>query len=68
VDAFRPAVSLFGFERPPSKFQPSLIEEVAQLVYARHPDQHRSGIRHESEAFFALTFRVFGLFALRNVA
>src|SRR5204863_6979618 len=49
-------------------FEPGLIEESAQSVRVRHPEQHRRGVGHVLEAELGFVRLLLGILALRDVA
>src|SRR5581483_6391646 len=57
VHAFRPAVPVFLLDRAAGEREPRLIEEVAERVSARHPQQDRRAVRHDPEALLDLLAR-----------
>src|SRR6185312_8816911 len=67
VHILGPAVAHFLLHCAPNKVQPAFIEVVAQLVYTREPDHHRSGVSNSPELLFAFAQSLLSLFALRDV-
>ena len=55
VDSFRPTTPEFLFHSSAGECEPGFIEEGAQLVFARHPDQNRRSIRHCLKTFLAFS-------------
>jgi hypothetical protein len=49
VDPFRPPVAHLLLHRAPREREPGLVEPVAKLVGARHPDEDRRAVRHGPE-------------------
>src|SRR5439155_25042589 len=68
MHAFGPAVSHFLLYRATGKFQPWFVEEGAELVQARHPDQHRRGVGHGTKTNLALQQRLFSQLAPSDIA
>src|SRR5438128_627868 len=68
MHAFGPAISHFLFYRATSKFQPWFVEEGAELVQARHPDQHRRRVGHGTKTNLALQQRCFSQLAPSDIA
>src|SRR3974377_2243157 len=67
MNPLRPTVSDFLFSAPSGERQPSLIEELAKLVPARHPEEHGSAIRHGAKALLAFTHLRLGKFTLPDL-
>src|SRR5215469_5952872 len=68
VNTGGPSLTQLLFHRPSGKIQPSLVEEVAQFISARHPDHHRSGIGNKPETFFTFAKRCLRLLTFCDVA
>src|SRR5882762_7831011 len=62
VNPFCPAVPKLVIDRSPGEVQPRSVKVRAELIGARHPDQHGRCIRHQSETLLA--FSQNGLLAL----
>src|SRR5215470_9074654 len=67
MNALRPTVSKLLFQRSSGEIQPRLVEVVAELIVARHPDQHRSGICNQPETLFAFPHCLFAAVTFGNV-
>src|SRR5260370_37876263 len=53
VNAFCPAIAELLLQAAAGKVEPPLIEEGAKLVWARHPDHHRSCVGHGTKTSLA---------------
>src|SRR5436190_23231816 len=62
-----PAVAHFLFQGTAGEIEPCLVEEGAELVWARHPDHHGRCVRHVPEALFAFLQRGCSLLAFGDV-
>src|SRR5215469_15663943 len=60
VNTFCPAASQFCFKRAAGELQPGLIDVIAQLVGAGHPDHHWSRVGNQAKALFALPHGILG--------
>jgi hypothetical protein len=66
VHTVGPAVAYLLLGRPPGEVQPGFVEEGAEPIHARHPDEHRQGIRHDAKARLALPQCAIGASPLRE--
>ena len=60
VEDLEPSMSQRGVQWQPGVIEPGLIEIRDLFLGVRHPDHDRSGIRDETEAFFAFPQGLFG--------
>src|SRR5215213_8894443 len=60
MNTLRPSVTQVLLKSAAREFQPSFVNEGAELVRARHPDHHRCCIRHRAKPRLALYQRTFG--------
>src|SRR5581483_3796426 len=60
----RPTVSCLLLQSAPHKFQPCLVEVVAELICSGHPNQDWRGIGDQAQPLFTMAEGVFHLLAL----
>src|SRR5260370_41580812 len=68
VNALGPAIAKLLLQAAAGKVEPTFVEEGAELVRARHPDQHRRSVGYRAKTRFTLTQLFLRYFALGDVA
>ena len=68
MHAFDPAISHFLLQAAAGKLEPGFVEKSAELVQARHPDQHRRGVGHGTKTSLTLQQRLFCQLAPSDIA
>src|SRR5664279_4608537 len=63
-----PTVSCLLRKCPPCEIKPALVEKSAELVRARHPDEHGSRVRDQPKTLLAFAQELHGAFPFRDVA
>src|SRR4051794_5156992 len=66
MHALGPAAPELLRQRTPAELEPAIVDERAEGVRARRPDQHRGAVRHRAEALLALAQGRLGALVLQG--